>query len=70
MIWCRRRKPPRDTDGAMSDARPRILILGANFAGLTTARYVAEKVGDRSRITGIDRKPYLTFIPNIPLEMW
>lgn len=54
----------------MNDARPRILILGANFAGLTTARYVAEKVGDRSRITVIDRKPYLTFIPNIPLEVW
>ncbi len=54
----------------MSDARPRILLLGANFAGRTTARYVTEKVGDRSRITVIDRKPYLTFIPNIPLEVW
>jgi len=54
----------------MNDASPRIVILGANFAGLTTARYVAEKVGDRAEITVVDRKPYLTFIPNIPLEVW
>lgn len=54
----------------MNDAGPRILIPGANFAGLTTARYGAETVGDRSRMTVIDRKPRLTFIPNIPLEVW
>ncbi|MDX1636510.1 MAG: FAD-dependent oxidoreductase [Balneolaceae bacterium] len=51
-------------------AQPHILILGTNFAGLTTARYIREYAGDNVRITCIDRKPYLTFIPNIPIEVW
>ncbi len=50
--------------------QPHILVLGCNFAGLTTARYIREFVGDAAAITCIDRKPYLTFIPNIPLEVW
>ncbi len=51
-------------------SRPQILILGSNFAGLTTARYIREYVGNNAQITAIDRKPYVTFIPNIPLEVW
>ena len=51
-------------------ASPHILVLGCNFAGLTTARYLREFAGDGVDITCIDRKPYLTFIPNIPLEVW
>ncbi len=52
------------------DSQPHILVLGTNFAGLTTARYIREYAGEKVRITCIDRKPYLTFIPNIPLEVW
>lgn len=51
-------------------ASPHILVLGCNFAGLTTARYIREFAGDTVDITCIDRNPYLTFIPNIPLEVW
>jgi sulfide:quinone oxidoreductase len=51
-------------------ASPHILVLGCNFAGLTTARYIREYAGDEVDITCIDRNPYLTFIPNIPLEVW
>ena len=50
--------------------QPHILVLGTNFAGLTTARYIRQYVGGNARITAIDRKPYLNFIPNIPLEVW
>jgi len=51
-------------------ANPHIVVLGTNFAGLTTARYIREYAGEDVRITAIDRKPYLTFIPNIPIEVW
>jgi len=51
-------------------AQPHILILGANFAGLTTARLIRKYAGEDVRMTCIDRKPYLTFIPNIPIEVW
>lgn len=51
-------------------AQPHNLILGSNFAGLTTARYIREFAGENARMTCIDRKPYLTFIPNIPIEIW
>ena len=51
-------------------AQPHILVLGTNFAGLTTARLIREYAGDDVRMTCIDRKPYLTFIPNIPIEVW
>ena len=51
-------------------AQPHIVVLGCNFAGLTTARYIREYAGDGVKITCMDRKPYLTFIPNIPIEVW
>lgn len=51
-------------------AQPHILILGTNFAGLTTARYIRKYAGDNVQMTCIDKKPYLTFIPNIPIEVW
>lgn len=51
-------------------AKPHILILGTNFAGLTTARLIRQYAKDMVRMTCIDRKPYLTFIPNIPIEVW
>ncbi|HTI60088.1 NAD(P)/FAD-dependent oxidoreductase [Mucilaginibacter sp.] len=50
-------------------SKPHILILGCNFAGLTTARYIHARVKDKASITIIDRKSLLTFVPNIPLQV-
>jgi sulfide:quinone oxidoreductase len=44
-------------------------MLGCNFAGLTTARYIHALVKDKAEITIIDRKSLLTFVPNIPLQV-
>ncbi|MBS1605549.1 MAG: FAD-dependent oxidoreductase [Bacteroidetes bacterium] len=49
--------------------RPHILILGCNFAGLTTARYIHALVKEKADITIIDRKSLLSFVPNIPLQV-
>lgn len=49
--------------------KPHIIILGCNFAGLTTARYIHAEAGDKAEITIIDRKSLLTFVPNIPLQV-
>ncbi len=51
-------------------ARPHILILGANFAGLTASRFIQKEVGEHARITVIDRKSFLLFIPNIPMSVF
>ncbi len=50
-------------------SKPHIIILGCNFAGLTTARYIHASVKDAADITIIDRKSLLTFVPNIPLQV-
>ncbi|MBS1522167.1 MAG: FAD-dependent oxidoreductase [Bacteroidetes bacterium] len=50
-------------------SKPHILILGCNFAGLTTARYIHALVKEKASITIIDRKSLLTFVPNIPLQV-
>lgn len=50
-------------------AKPHILILGCNFAGLTTARYIHALVKGDAAITIIDRKSLLTFVPNIPMQV-
>jgi sulfide:quinone oxidoreductase len=50
-------------------SKPHIIILGCNFAGLTTARYIHASVKDKADITIIDRKSLLTFVPNIPLQV-
>ena len=50
--------------------KPHVLVLGGNFAGLTTARFIREQCGEDVNITVIDRKPYLLFIPNIPIEVF
>jgi sulfide:quinone oxidoreductase len=55
----------------MSDfKKPRIVVLGCNFAGLTTARFIRDTCGDSVDITVIDRKPYLIFVPNIGIEVF
>lgn len=51
-------------------ARPRVLVLGGNFAGLGAAQKIREYAGDAVDITVIDRKAYLDYIPNIPLEIF
>jgi sulfide:quinone oxidoreductase len=53
-----------------SSTKPRVLVLGGNFAGLTTARFIREYCKDAAEITLIDQKPYLIFIPNIPIEVF
>ncbi len=49
--------------------KPHIIILGCNFAGLTTARYIHAVVKSKADITIIDRKSLLTFVPNIPMQV-
>nr|MBC7612863.1 FAD-dependent oxidoreductase [Pseudopedobacter sp.] len=49
--------------------KPHIIILGCNFAGLTTARYIHAVVKGKANITIIDRKSLLTFVPNIPIQV-
>ncbi|MDR3599239.1 MAG: FAD-dependent oxidoreductase [Desulfosporosinus sp.] len=51
-------------------SKPHVLVLGGNFAGLTTARFIREQCGDKVDLTVIDRKPYLLFVPNIPIEVF
>jgi sulfide:quinone oxidoreductase len=50
-------------------AKPTVVILGSSFAGLTTARFLRDRVKDAAEIVVIDRNPYLTFVPNIQMEV-
>lgn len=50
--------------------KPHVVVLGGNFAGLGSAQKIRETCGDSVRITVIDRKNYLLFIPNIPAEVF
>ncbi len=47
-----------------------VLVLGGNFAGLGCAQKVRDFAGDAARITVIDRKSYLLFVPNIPADVF
>lgn len=49
----------------MAATTPSILVLGGNFAGLGAAQKIRKYAGDEVRITVIDRKTYLLFVPNI-----
>lgn len=53
-----------------NSALPHVLVLGGNFAGLGSAQKVREYVGDDVRITVVDRKSYLLFVPNIPADVF
>jgi sulfide:quinone oxidoreductase len=53
----------------MLNGKPRVLVLGGNFAGLGSAQKIREYAGDKVDITVVDRKAYLDYIPNIPLEI-
>lgn len=48
--------------------KPHVLVLGGNFAGLTTARFIREQCGEDINITVIDRKPYLLLFLKSPLR--
>lgn len=50
--------------------KAKILVLGSNFAGLTVARYLHSRAKDSIELTVIDRKNYINFIPNIPIEVF
>jgi sulfide:quinone oxidoreductase len=51
-------------------AKPQVLVLGSNFAGLGAAQKIREYARDSVDITVLDRKPYLLFVPNIPYEVF
>ncbi len=54
----------------MNTTPKHVLVLGSNFAGLTFARYLHKEAREAIRITVIDRKNYINFIPNIPIEVF
>lgn len=47
-----------------------VVVLGCNFAGLTLSRLLHEESKGKLKITVIDRKNYINFIPNIPIEVF
>ncbi len=49
--------------------KPHVLVLGGNFAGLASAQKIREYAGNSVRISLIDRKDYLLFVPNIPTDV-
>ncbi len=53
----------------MTGSKPKVVVLGSSFAGLTTARFIREHAGDAVELIVIDRHPYLTFVPNIQMEV-
>ncbi len=54
----------------MKNGKPQVLVLGGNFAGLGAAQKIRQHAGDTVDITVVDRKAYLDYIPNIPLEIF
>ncbi|MFN3292397.1 MAG: NAD(P)/FAD-dependent oxidoreductase, partial [Gemmobacter sp.] len=50
--------------------KPHVLIPGGNFAGHGAAQKIRDHARDAVDITVIDRKAWLDYIPNIPLEMF
>ncbi|PKY10440.1 pyridine nucleotide-disulfide oxidoreductase [Acidithiobacillus marinus] len=50
--------------------KPHVVVLGGNFAGLASAQKIREFCGEAVRITVIDRKNFLLFVPNVPAEVF
>lgn len=50
--------------------KKQVLVLGSNFAGLSVARFIHDEAKDAVEITVIDKKNYVNFIPNIPIEVF
>jgi|YelNatPaOPRAMG01_1025707.scaffolds.fasta_scaffold07627_9 sulfide:quinone oxidoreductase len=53
----------------MTTAKPHVVVLGGNFAGLASAQKIREYAGDSVDITLVDRKDYLLFVPNVPTDV-
>ncbi len=51
-------------------AKPHVLVLGSNFAGLASAQRIRDYAGDAADITVIDRRDYLLYNPNIPVDIF
>jgi sulfide:quinone oxidoreductase len=51
-------------------AKPHVLVLGGNFAGLASAQHVRDFCGDWVTITVIERRDHLLFVPNIPADVF
>jgi sulfide:quinone oxidoreductase len=56
--------------GVSGHAQAHVVVLGSSFAGLTAARFIHAEAGRGVRLTVIDKNPYLTFVPNIPMEVF
>lgn len=54
----------------MTGAKPTVVVLGSSFAGLTTCRFIRDLAGDAIDLVVVDRNPYLTFVPNIQMEVF
>lgn len=54
----------------MTGSKPRVVVLGSSFAGLTAARFIRQQAGDAIELVVVDRNPYLTFVPNISMEVF
>jgi len=50
--------------------RPRVVVLGSSFAGLTAARFIRARCAEAVDLMVVDRNPYLIFVPNIPMEVF
>ncbi|HLH66265.1 MAG TPA: FAD-dependent oxidoreductase [Solirubrobacteraceae bacterium] len=48
---------------------PRVVVLGSSFAGLTLSRLIRQHARDAVDLVVIDRNPYLTFVPNVQMEV-
>jgi len=53
----------------MAASKPTVVVLGSSFAGLTAARFIRHHAGASVDIVVVDRNPYLTFVPNIQMEV-
>ena len=63
LLWLKRdHKRPAAVPSPESSG-PRVVVLGAGFAGLTAARKLADRLKGRARITLIDRHNYHLFTP-------
>ena len=45
---------------------PRIVVVGAGFAGLTAARGLLRRLGDAAEVTVIDTKDHFLYLPLLP----
>ncbi len=49
---------------------PEVLVLGGGFAGLGAAQAIRKLAGDRVRLSLLDRRSYLIYVPNVAPEVF